>query len=115
MEVLTPGKLPAMATQPARTHAGISPPIKLRVLLVEDSPSDVELVLLTLRKDGFEVSGDVAQTAEEFGARIHSANYDLIMADYNLPQWSGMGGLEILRRENLDVPLIVVTGYLGEE
>ncbi len=88
---------------------------RLRVLLVEDNAADVELALLTLRKNGFEVSGDVAQTAEEFTSRIQTANYDLILADYNLPQWRGTEALEILCRENLDVPLIVVTGYLGEE
>jgi signal transduction histidine kinase len=88
---------------------------RLRVLLLEDNPADVELVLLALRKDGFDVSSDVVQTVEEFTLRVHRATYDLILADYNLPQWSGMEALEILRRENLDVPLIVVTGYLGEE
>jgi signal transduction histidine kinase len=87
----------------------------LRVSLVEDNPADVELVLLALRKDGFDVSSDVVQTVEEFTLRVHRATYDLILADYNLPQWRGMEALEILRRENLDVPLIVVTGYLGEE
>src|SRR6202453_2279563 len=89
--------------------------IRLRVLLVEDNPADVELELLTLRRDGFDVSGDVAQTAEDFTAQIRSASYDLILADYNLPQWKGTEALEILRGENLDVPLIIVTGYLGEE
>jgi signal transduction histidine kinase len=84
-------------------------------LLVEDNPADVELVLLALRKDGFDVSSDVVQTVEEFTLRIHAAAYDLILVDYNLPQGSGMEVLEILRRENLDLPLIVVTGYLGEE
>jgi signal transduction histidine kinase len=88
---------------------------KLRVLLVEDNPADVELELLTLRKNGFDVSGDVAQTAEEFTARIRTSRYDLILADYNLPQWRGTDALDILCRENLDVPLILVTGYLGEE
>ena len=88
---------------------------KLRVLLVEDNPADVELELLTLRKNGFDVSGDVAQSAEEFTARIRTANYDLILADYYLPQWKGTDALDILCRENLDIPLIVVTGYLGEE
>ena len=88
---------------------------KLRVLLVEDNSADVELELLTLRQDGFEVSGDVVQTAEEFTERIRSTHYDLILADYSLPQWRGTEALEILCRENLDVPLIVVTGYLGEE
>jgi hypothetical protein len=88
---------------------------KLRVLLVEDNPSDVELVLCALRKDGFDVSSDVVQTVEDFRLRIHTTDYDLILADYNLPQWSGMEAVEILNHENLDVPLIVVTGYLGEE
>jgi signal transduction histidine kinase len=88
---------------------------KLRVLLVEDNPADVELELLALRKNGFDVSGDVAQSAEEFTARIRAGNYDLILADYNLPQWKGTDALDILCSENLDVPLIVVTGYLGEE
>ena len=88
---------------------------KLRVLLVEDNASDVELILLALRNDGFDVTGDVAQTAEEFRSRIRAVDYDLILADYNLPQWKGMEALDVLRRENLDVPLIVVTGCLGEE
>jgi signal transduction histidine kinase len=88
---------------------------KLRVLLVEDNPSDVELVLLALRRDGFDVSSNVVQTVEEFTSRIRTTSYDVILADYNLPQWSGMEAVEILNRENLDVPLIVVTGYLGEE
>jgi len=88
---------------------------RLRVLLVEDNPADVELVLLALRKDGFDVSSDVVQTVGEFMLRVRASVYDLILADYNLPQWSGMEALEILQRENLDLPLIVVTGYLGEE
>jgi signal transduction histidine kinase len=88
---------------------------RLRVLLVEDNPADVELVLVTLRKDGFDVSSEVVQTAEEFTLRIQAIGFDVILADYKLPQWRGMEALEILRCANLDVPLIVVTGYLGEE
>jgi CheY-like chemotaxis protein len=88
---------------------------KVRVLIVEDNADDIDLALLTLRRDGFDVSSDVAQTAEEFAARIRADTYDVIIADYNLPNWRGMEALAILRRENLEVPLIVVTGYLGEE
>ena len=88
---------------------------RLRLLLVEDNPADVELELVALRKDGFVVSGDVAQTPEEFISRIQATSYDLVLADYNLPQWKGTEALEILCRENLDVPFIIVTGYLGEE
>jgi signal transduction histidine kinase len=89
--------------------------VKLRVLLVEDNPCDVELVLFALRKDGFDVSSDVVQTVEDFALRVQATTYDVILADYNLPQWRGTEALDILRRDNLEVPLIVVTGYLGEE
>jgi len=85
-------------------------PTRLRILLVEDSPFDVELVLRALWKGGFHVSSDVVQTVDDFSRRIQATRYDVILADYNLPQWSGMEALEILRRGNLDVPLIVVTG-----
>jgi signal transduction histidine kinase len=112
---IAPANQSAAAQGCSSTDASPKTSTKLRVLLVEDIPADAELELLTLRKDGFEVTGDVAQTAEEFTARIRTTHYDLILADYSLPQWRGTEALEILRRENMDVPLIVVTGYLGEE
>jgi light-regulated signal transduction histidine kinase (bacteriophytochrome) len=84
-------------------------------LLVEDNPADLELVLAILRKGGFDISCDAVQSVEQFSARIKAARYDIILADYDLPQWRGTEALEVLRRENLDLPLIVVTGYLGDE
>jgi signal transduction histidine kinase len=106
---------PAQPENPRIDLPTLSTSVKLRVLLVEDNSADVELELFTLRKDGFDASGDVAQTAEEFTAQIRTNHYDLILADYNLPQWKGTETLDILSRENLDIPLIIVTGYLGEE
>ena len=87
---------------------------KLRVLVVEDEPADVELVLHALRQAGFEVGGDVAQTAEEFTDQVRKNSYDVILADYKLPSWNGMETVEVLRREGLDVPVIVVSGSLGD-
>jgi DNA-binding NtrC family response regulator len=87
---------------------------KLRALLVEDEPADVELVLRALRQAGFEVGADVAQTAEEFTRQVRTNSYDVILADYKLPNWNGMESVEALRREGLDVPVIVVSGALGE-
>jgi len=111
----------ALCTRPECPRAGLSLEVShkastpLQLLLVEDNTADAELVLATLRTDGFQVTSDMAQTAEEFTSRIRTTSYDLILADYNLPQWKGTEALDILCRENLDVPLIVVTGYLGEE
>jgi PleD family two-component response regulator len=72
------------------TDGSLKASTKLRVLLVEDNACDVDLEFLTLQRDGFDVSGDVAQSPEEFTARIQMTNYDLILADHNLPQWRGL-------------------------
>ncbi|HSY90302.1 MAG TPA: ATP-binding protein [Candidatus Binatus sp.] len=87
---------------------------KLRALLVEDEPADVELALRALRQAGFDATGDVADTVEEFTNLVRKNSYDVILADYKLPDWNGMESVEILRREGLDIPVILVTGALGE-
>ena len=102
---------------PAETHAfdkgGRKP--QLRVLLVEDDRSDSELILHALRNGGFAAEHDVVQTVEEFTARIRKNSYDTILADYRLPGWNGMETVEILRREGLDIPVVLVSGALGEQ
>jgi PAS domain S-box-containing protein len=87
----------------------------LRVLLVEDNPADAELILRELKRAGFDVSADTVQTAEEFAERLRSKIYDIIVADYNLPNWTGIDALEHLRRQGKDIPFILVTGSLGDE
>ena len=86
----------------------------LRVLLVEDDPSDVELAMHALRNGGFMPSSDVAQTAKEFVEQVRKSSYDVILADYRLPGWTGMEAVKLLRSEGLDIPVIMVSGALGE-
>jgi signal transduction histidine kinase len=87
---------------------------KLRVLVVEDDPADAELTLRELRRGGFDVCSEVVQTPEEFLVRIRANCPQIVLADYNLGHWRGMEALEIIRREGLDVPLILVSGALGD-
>jgi signal transduction histidine kinase len=108
----------ALQEEPVEEN-GIGSPIRqtctgLRVLFVEDDPSDIDLLALALRKGGFEASHDVAETAEAFVVQIQRNPYDVILADYNLPSWNGMATVEILRREGLDIPVVLVSGALGE-
>lgn len=92
-----------------------APSVPLRVLIVEDSPLDSELVLRGLQRGGvFEVSGEVVQTVGEFEQRLKQNPPEIVLADYNLGAWSGVETLEILRREGLDIPVIMVTGALGD-
>lgn len=88
--------------------------LKLRALVAEDEPEDVELELRILRETGLDATADVAQTAEEFAELVRKNSYDVILADYKLPGWNGMESVEILRREGLDIPVILVSGALGE-
>jgi signal transduction histidine kinase len=87
---------------------------KLRVLLVEDDAADRDLILRELGKCEFEISSEVVQTAEEFRQRIRTLCPDVVLADYNLGQWRGTEALEILREEGLDIPLILVSGTIGD-
>ena len=89
-------------------------PGQLRVLHVEDNELDAELVAQALRRGGFSVSVVVVQAEKEFERELRLQRPDVVLADYNLPQWQGMEALEVLRREGLDIPLILVSGALGD-
>ncbi len=80
-----PGQGLAGRTEPSREGKE-----RLRLLVVEDEPADVELMLRCLRKGNIEASADVAQTEQEFTERLRRHSYDLILADYKLPNWNGM-------------------------
>jgi light-regulated signal transduction histidine kinase (bacteriophytochrome) len=56
----------------------------------------------------------VVQAEAEFERQLPLHRPDLVIADYNLPQWKGMDALEVLRREGLEIPLILVSGALGD-
>jgi two-component system, sensor histidine kinase and response regulator len=109
----------ALATVPKNAWGGLPEELdnatrKLRALIVEDEPADVELTLRALRQADLDAIEDVAQTAEEFTDLVRKNAYDVILADYKLPNWNGMESVEVLRREGLDVPVILVSGALGE-
>src|SRR5271157_3749777 len=89
-------------------------PSELRVLHIEDNKLDAELVAQALRKGGFSGSVVVVQAEAEFERQLRLHRPDIVLADYNLPQWKGMEALEVLRREGLDIPLILVSGALGD-
>jgi PAS domain S-box-containing protein len=89
---------------------------KLRVLFVEDQMADVELCLRELRRAGLEVDADVARNRGEFLEFLRQGGHDLVLCDYNLPEWTGLDALEALRRHgNEDIPFILVSGSVGEE
>src|SRR5579863_9882722 len=87
----------------------------LRVLLIENSAHDVELILLELRDSGFRVEPTVVQTRDEFHRALKNASFDAVLADYRLPGWCGLDAFADLRAAGRDTPFLLVTGTLGEE
>jgi diguanylate cyclase (GGDEF)-like protein/PAS domain S-box-containing protein len=86
----------------------------LRVLVLEDRAEDAELVLHALQRAGLEV--DWTRVDDETGYRTHLVSeLDLILADYNLPQFDALHALDILKQAALDIPFIIVSGTVGEE
>jgi signal transduction histidine kinase len=83
-------------------------------LLVEDNALDAALVVRALNKDGFNVTADVVQDEATFTRVLRANPPEVVLADYNLPNWKGMESLAILRREGLDIPMILVSGALGD-
>jgi len=109
------GAAPALEAPPIEAPIAQDPVRqKLRVLVVEDDATDTELILHALHLAGFDADSAAVQTPDDFLERIRCARYDIVLADYNLPQWNGIETVEILRREGFDIPVIVVSGYLGE-
>lgn len=90
-----------------------SPP--LRVLLLEDAASDAELALETLRHAGVTFVAEIVETRATFIEALRAFHPDVVLADYKLPSFNGREALEIVRRDHPDVPVIVVTGTLGDE
>ena len=85
-----------------------------RILIIEDDPDDVELILLGFSKhDEFFV--DVATTGEEGLEKISESRYDLVSVDFALPGISGLDVLEEIRKTDQDVPVVMVTGRGTEE
>ncbi len=87
----------------------------LRILLIEDSLEDAELLEMDLRLAGYEFILVRVETEEELRANLSDSEWDIILSDYNLPRFNGMEALEICRTVGLDIPFILMSGDVGEE
>jgi signal transduction histidine kinase/DNA-binding NarL/FixJ family response regulator len=86
----------------------------LRVLLAEDSVIDAELVVRELRRAGFAPQAVRVDTEAGFLEQLQSP-YDIILSDYDMPQFSGIRALELFQEKNLEIPFIIISGTIGEE
>ena len=112
------GKVPMAqgALNPQKSGSPVRPARRaLRLLIAEDSPADAELNVAMLKRAGYSLSYDLADSPSVFEQRLAQNQYNLILSDHNMGNWIGTDALDILRQSGKDVPFIVVTATLGDE
>jgi PAS domain S-box-containing protein len=89
-------------------------PQPLKVLIVEDNPSDAELVLAELHRAGFEPEWQRVDSEAAFLEKLE-VGWDLVLSDFQMPGFTGLRALELLRQSGLEIPFILISGTIGED
>jgi len=89
--------------------------IPLRVLHVEDSINDTELLRIQLARAGFDVTCQRVETAASFATALDDPQWDVIIADHSLPGFGAPYALRLLKARNLDLPFIVMSGTISTQ
>src|SRR6185503_1373130 len=86
-----------------------------QVLILEDVATDAELIVRELRNANIAFSSQQVDDKEAFLRALADFEPDIVLSDYNLPQFSGLEALRLLKERDLVVPFILVTGSMTEE
>lgn len=87
----------------------------IRILIVEDSEYDTMLIIRNIKSGGYEPEYERVETENQMRDALKADNWDIIIADYVLPAFSGLKALELLKNMELDIPLIMISGNVSEE
>jgi PAS domain S-box-containing protein len=86
-----------------------------QLLLADDNANDAELCVREIKRSGLPVHIEVVLTRDDFARKLQTQVVDIVISDYRMNGWTGMDALEIVKKTCPDVPLILVTGTLGDE
>lgn len=106
---------PRKIARKAIDHWGMVSNLKFRLLLLEDNPLDAELTLSTLGECDMHFDVDHVATRLAFQQAILSRDYDVVLADYTLPDFDGLSALKLTQEVTPATPFIFVSGTMGEE
>src|SRR5258705_8982284 len=87
----------------------------LRVLVVEDSVDDAQLLLREIERGGYAVEHQRVESAAEMSRLLKEFTWDIVISDYSMPQFNAIQALEVLKASGLDLPFIIVSGTIGED
>ncbi|NEP33877.1 GGDEF domain-containing response regulator [Moorena sp. SIO3B2] len=86
----------------------------LRILIVEDSEDDAELLVVELKNGGYEAIYERVEAPGAMNEALDNKGWDLVIADYFMPKFSAIGALLLLQKKGLDLPFIIVSGSIKE-
>ncbi len=87
----------------------------ISILLAEDSEDDALLLIRFLRENGYDPDYVRVFSRGQSDDALSKKEYDLIIADYSMPQFTALNVLEMVKERGIDTPLIVVSGTMGED
>src|SRR5215207_694176 len=87
----------------------------LRVLLIDDSEDDAQLILRELRRGGYDVKYELVETRPAMEAALSKSVWDIVLSDYTMPLFNAMEALETLKATGLDIPFLILSGTINEE
>jgi PAS domain S-box-containing protein len=110
---VSPGSVsaPGCVARPAQTASAHA----LRILILEDKPTDAELMQRAMRDAGLDFTARRVDTRADFIAALETFAPDIVLADYRLPGFNGAEALAHVRHGHPEVPVVVVSGVLGDE
>src|SRR4051812_14949269 len=90
-------------------------PMPLKVLIVEDSEEDADLIVLELKRGGFEPVYRRVDNADDMAEALHERDWELVLSDFSMPRFSVTEALNMVQTRGLDIPFVIVSATIGEE
>jgi response regulator RpfG family c-di-GMP phosphodiesterase len=87
----------------------------LRILFIEDSEDDRQLVLRELKRNDMEIVSERVETADAMRKALADQEWDLVISDYSMPSFNAPEALSVLQASDVDLPFIIISGTIGEE
>lgn len=88
---------------------------EFKVIILDDNNDDVVLLLNELKRRGLQPLWKTADNKSDFIDLLDTEEWDLILSDYDMPNFSGMDALQIVRDRDMDIPFFLISGVVGEE
>ena len=89
--------------------------IPIKILIVEDSADDAELIIREMKKGGYKPQWHRVDNSEDLESALMRQSWDIILSDYTMPNYNGVSALLRIRRMDIDTPYILVSGTAGED